>query len=116
MTLLKSILYLFTLAFLVSCFNKSLVESYKVGQCFQETHTNYASYAKQKNRIYKIDEIANEMLKVSIWYSKYWIYQGEKRANYFTNRSTLKYEETNCPGGRKNASITDKIRGIELNE
>ncbi len=114
MNSISIISYCFILSLFVSCIRKSPIDIYKVGQCFKESHSNYASYVSQDGRIYRIDGLTDKALKVSIWYSKYWLYQGEKKENYFTNRSNLLYEEINCPGSRKNASITDKIKGIEL--
>ncbi|PIK15353.1 hypothetical protein [Halobacteriovorax sp. JY17] len=106
--------YFFILSLFISCVRKSPVDTYEVGQCFKESHSNYASYVSQDGRIYRIDGLTDKTLKVSIWYSQYWLYQGEKKGNYFINRSNLLYEETNCPGSRKSASITDKIQGINL--
>lgn len=106
--------YSFSVVFFVSCIGKTELSDYEVGQCFKETRTNYASYAKQKERLYRIEKITNNSFKVSQWYENSWLYQGTKKSNYFSNRSNLVYEETNCPGVRKNAAITDKIKGIDL--
>ncbi|WP_372651431.1 hypothetical protein [Halobacteriovorax sp.] len=108
------ITYLLPIAFLTSCIGQSELDDYEAGQCFKETRTNYASYAKQNERIYRIEEIVDRSFKVSLWYGRSWLYQGKKKSNYFSNRSSLVYEETNCPGTRKNAAITDKIKSINV--
>ncbi|GEM_PF-6318355 len=108
------ITYLFSITFFISCVADSKTSKYEVGQCFKERSTNYASYAKQSESIYRIEEVVANSLKVSLWYGKSWLYQGKKRSNYFSNRATLAYEETNCPGIRKNAAITDKIKSIDV--
>ncbi|CBW26192.1 putative membrane protein [Halobacteriovorax marinus SJ] len=104
----------FILCLFTSCLKKSPLDKYTVGQCFKEVHNNYASYAKSEERIYRIEGITESNLKISTWYDRYWIYQGEKDPTYFNNRSIFTYSKTPCPGSRANASIADKIQGIDL--
>ena len=113
-TTLISVFFIFLL--FASCVKQSPIDKYEVGQCFKESRSNYASYVEQKGRVYRVDGLSDNSIKVSIWYSNYWLYQGEKKPQYFDNRSNLVYESATCPGSRKNASITDKIKGIDLKE
>jgi hypothetical protein len=87
---------------------------FEVGQCVIEKISNYASYVKQKGPIYKIEGRVDDKFKVSIWYNNSWLYQGKRSIGYFKDRKKLIYRGMNCPDGRSKASITDKIKGIDL--
>lgn len=96
------------------CKDSGISSRFSPGECVVEKHNNYAKYVKQKGPIYKITSEKGKNFKVSIWYNHSWLYQGEKSKNYFKDRKTLVYSGVNCPDGRAKASITDKIKGIDL--
>jgi len=104
---------LFLLASYV-CKNSGFNSRFSPGQCVVEKHNNYASYVKQSGPIYKINSEEGKNFKVSVWYNHSWLYQGDKNKNYFQDRKTLVYSGINCPDGRHKASITEKLKGIDL--
>jgi hypothetical protein len=111
---LKVNLSLISLLSLIGC-NKSEYQSrFSEGECVMEQVDHYASYVKQKGPIYKIESKKDNKFKVSVWYNSSWLYQGEKPLTYFKDRKKLVYKGMNCPDGRSKASITDKIKGIDI--
>ncbi|OUR97059.1 hypothetical protein A9Q84_12060 [Halobacteriovorax marinus] len=114
---MKKVKSLFVSVLLVTsygCKNSGHKSRFSPGQCVVEKQNNYASYVKQSGPIYKIDSDQGKNFKVSIWHNHSWLYQGLKRKNYFKDRKTLVYNGINCPDGRSKASITDKLKGIDL--
>ncbi|WP_127715808.1 hypothetical protein [Halobacteriovorax sp. HLS] len=110
----KKFIFLLSPIFFVSCNSSDSKGRFSAGQCVGEQATNYASYVKQKGPVYKIESIEEGKYKISIWYNHKWLYQGARSFNYFNDRKTFVYKGMNCPDGRSKASITDKIKGIEL--
>lgn len=112
--LLRLKLSLIILLSLVGCKNGSYSSRFSEGECVLEEVNHYASYVKQNGPIYKIESQKDDSFTVSVWYNHSWYYQGKKPLTYFKDRKKLVYKGMNCPDGRSNASITDKIKGIDL--
>lgn len=110
----RSIFILVFFPLFTACQPSAWHVGYPENSCIKETDLRYSSSSDFTRPVYKIEEIKEKKITLSVWQNNNWRYLGHHKRNYFHENRLFSYSDIDCPDEIVRKGIAAKLRKIKI--